>query len=117
MSLLIVATRPPPLSTEAGRPSPEDHINCHDPEMFKEVSRAEHDHAGSPSEDAEISIGGDCQGEQIENDQDVGDGLLAVSKVMVEIVSVDLQRVTPGPDADMVLLPHIEADNVRFLGL
>src|SRR3984885_4784188 len=45
------------------------------------------------SRELSISGGVECESEQIEGDQDAGEGFLAVSKVVFEIVSVGLQNV------------------------
>src|SRR3979411_2017446 len=57
------------------------------------VSRTACDHGGSPGEDAEVSGGVECEGKQIEGNQNTGEGFLAVSKVVFEIISVGLEHV------------------------
>ena len=49
--------------------------------------------AARQSEDPEISGGVECESEQIEGDQDAGEGFLAVPKVVFEIVTVGLEHV------------------------
>ena len=51
----------------------------------KAIRGATDDDGGSPGKDGEISGGVECEGEQIEGDQDAGEGCLAVPKVVLEI--------------------------------
>ncbi len=57
------------------------------------VGRAARDDRGSPGENAKISGGVECESEQVEGDQDAGQGFLALAKVVFEIVSVGLEHV------------------------
>src|ERR1700722_5172479 len=76
------------------RPVLEDNIDGDSPQMLEEaVCRAARNDRGAPGKDPEISGGVECESEQIEGDQDAGEGFLAVSKVVFEIVSVGLQNV------------------------
>src|SRR5471030_2464369 len=62
--------------------------------MLKEaICRTAGDDGGSPGEDAEISGGVECECQQVESDQNTGEGFLAVPKVVFEIVSVGLEHV------------------------
>src|SRR5450432_305294 len=62
--------------------------------MFEEAIRgATRDDGSSPGEDAEISGGVECEGEQVEGDKDTGKGFLAVAKVVLEMVSVGHEHV------------------------
>jgi len=79
---------------EQMRPVAEDNIGGDSPQMLEEAIRgATGDDGGAPGEDAKISGGVERKGEQIEGDQDAGEGFLAVSKVVFEIVTVGLQHV------------------------
>jgi len=72
----------------------EDDVGGDGPQMFEEAIRgATRDDGSSPGEDAEISGGVECEGEQVEGDKDTGKGFLAVSKVVLEMVSVGLEHV------------------------
>jgi hypothetical protein len=57
-------------------------------QLEEAVCGAACDDGRSPGEDAEISGGVECEGEQVEGDQDAGEGFLAVPKVMFEVVTV-----------------------------
>src|ERR1700722_4593896 len=75
-------------------PALEDRVNRDGPQMLEEaVGRATRDHGSSPGKDAEISGGVERKGQQIEGDQDAGQGFLAVAKIVLEIISVGLQHV------------------------
>ena len=72
----------------------EDDVGGDGPQMLEEAIRgAAGDDGGAPGEDAEISGGVECEGEQIEGDQNAGEGFLAVAKVVFEVVSVGLEHV------------------------
>ena len=73
---------------EQVRPVLEDNIGGDSPQMLEEaIHGATGDDGGSPGEDPEISGGVECESEQIEGDQDAGEGFLAVPKVVFEIVN------------------------------
>src|SRR4051795_1220322 len=44
---------------------------------------------GAPGEDTEIGGGVEGEGEQVEADQEVGQGLLAVAEVVLEVVALE----------------------------
>src|SRR5258707_4165705 len=72
----------------------EDDIGGDGPQMLEEaICRTARDDGGAPGEDAKISRSVECEGEQVEGDQNAGQGFLAVSKVVFEIVTVGLQHV------------------------
>src|SRR5580693_2424662 len=76
------------------RPAVEDDIGGDGPQMLEEaIGRTARDDGGAPGEDAEISGGVEREGQQVESDQNAGQGLLAMSKVVLKIVSVGLQHV------------------------
>jgi len=75
-------------------PVPKHHVSGDGPQMLEEaIGRTARDDGGSPGEDAEISGGVEREGQQVEGDQNTGEGFLAVAKVVFEIVSVGLQHV------------------------
>src|SRR5450432_2637475 len=75
-------------------PVAEDDVSGDGPQMLEEaICRTTGDDGGAPGDDAEISGGVECEGEQVEGDQNAGEGFLAVPKVVFEIVSVGLQHV------------------------
>ena len=57
------------------------------------ICRTTGDDSGAPGEDAEISGGVEREGEQVEGDQNAGEGFLAVPEVVFEIVSFGLEHV------------------------
>src|SRR5664279_1748338 len=72
----------------------EDNVSGDGPQMLEEaVGRPARDHGGSPGEDPKISRGVEREGEQVEGDQDAGEGLLAVPEVVLKVVSVGLEHV------------------------
>src|SRR5450432_474783 len=75
-------------------PVAEDDVSGDGPQMLeKAIGRATGDDGGTPGDDAEISGGVECEGEQVEGDQNAGEGFLAVPKVVFEIVTVGLEHV------------------------
>jgi hypothetical protein len=69
-------------------PVPKDHVNRDGPQMLEEaIRRSTCDDRGSPGEHAKVSCSVKGEGEQIEDDQDAGEGFLAVSKIMALIAS------------------------------
>jgi hypothetical protein len=84
----------------------EDDVGGDGPQMLEEaIHRAACDDGGSPGEDAEISGGVEREGQQVEGDQNAGEGFLAVAKVVFEIVSIGLQHVE-----GLVLDPRLRGD-------
>ena len=74
--------------------SSEDDVSGDGPQVLEEaICGATRDDGGAPGEDAEISGGVEREGQQVEGDQNAGEGFLAVAKVVFEIVSVGLQNV------------------------
>ena len=71
------------------RPVLEDNVGGDGPQVLEEaISRTTGDDGGAPGDDAEIGGGVECEGEQVEGDQNAGESFLAVPKVVFEIVSV-----------------------------
>src|SRR5580692_11346142 len=72
----------------------EDHVGGNDPQMLEEVIfGAARDDSGSPGKDGEISSGMEGEGQQIESDEDIGEGFLAVPEAVLEVVSAGLKNV------------------------
>ena len=72
----------------------EDNVSRDGPQVLeKTISRPARDYRGSPSQHAKISRGVEGERKQIEGNQNAGQGLLAVSKVVLKIVSVGLEHV------------------------
>ena len=75
-------------------PVAENDIGGDGAQMLEEaICRAARDDGGSPGEDAEVSGGMEREGQQVESDENTGEGFLAVSKVVFEIVAVGLEQV------------------------
>ena len=72
----------------------EDHIGGDGPQMLEEaVFGATRDDGGSPGKNGEISGGMEGKGQQVEGDEDIGEGLLAVPEAVLEVVSAGLEDV------------------------
>jgi hypothetical protein len=72
----------------------EDDISRDGSQVLEEaISRTARDNGGTPGEDAKISGGVECEGKQIEGDENARQGFLAVPEVVLEIVSVGLEHV------------------------
>jgi hypothetical protein len=79
---------------EQMRPVPEDDIGGDGPQMLEEAIRgAACDDGSLPGDDPEVSGGVECEGQQIEGDQNTGKGFAAVSKVVPKVGSVSLEHV------------------------
>src|SRR5208337_703988 len=72
----------------------EDHIGGDGPQMLEEaVGWTTRDDGGSPGKNGEISGGVEGEGQQVECDEDIGEGLLAVPEAVLEVVSAGLEDV------------------------
>src|SRR5947199_834584 len=79
---------------EEVRPIGEDDIGGDGAQVLEEaVSGAAGGEGGAPGEDAELGDGVAGEGEQVEGDEDAGEGLLAVAEIVLEMVSVGLEDV------------------------
>ena len=76
------------------RPVSEHHIDGDGPQMLEEaVCRSACDDGGAPFDDRQISRGVKREGKQIQSDQDAGQGSLAVSEIVLEVVSIGFEDV------------------------
>ena len=72
----------------------EDHVGRDGPQMLKEtVFGSTRDDGGSPGKNGKISGSVEGKGQQIEGDEDIGEGLLAVPEAVLEVVSAGLEDV------------------------
>src|SRR5208282_1841038 len=72
----------------------EDHVGRDGAQMLEEaVFGATRDDGGSPGKNGEISGGMEGKGQQVEGDEDVGEGLLAVPEAVLKVVSAGLEDV------------------------
>src|SRR5512134_538481 len=79
---------------EQGLPIWEDDVCRDGAQMLEEaVLGAAGGERGAPREDTEIGDRVEREGEQIEADQEVGQGLLAVAEVVLEVVAFGLEHV------------------------
>jgi hypothetical protein len=75
-------------------PVAEHDVSGDGPQVLEEaICGTARDDGGAPGDDAEVSGGVEREGQQVEGDQNAGEGFLAMSKVVFEIVSVGLQNV------------------------
>jgi hypothetical protein len=75
-------------------PVAEDDVGGDGPQMLEEAIRGTTGDDGvSPGEGAKISGGVECEGEQIEGDKNTSEGFLAVSKIVLKVVTVGLEHV------------------------
>lgn len=77
------------------RPVSEHHIDGDGPQMLEEaVCRSACDDCGAPFDDRQISRGVKREGKQgIQSDQDAGQGSLAVSEIVIEVVTIGFEDV------------------------
>ena len=72
----------------------EDHVGRDGPQMLKAaVSGTARDDGGLPGKNGEISGGMEGKGQQVEGDEDIGEGLLAMPEAVLEVVSAGLEDV------------------------
>jgi hypothetical protein len=69
----------------------EDHIGGDGPRMLEEaVGRTKRDDGGSPGKNDEISGGVEGEGQQVEGEEDIGEGFLAVPEAVFKVVAAGL---------------------------
>ncbi len=85
----------------------EDHVGGDGPQMLEEaVFGATRDDSSSPGKNGEIGGGMEGKGQQVEGDEDIGEGLLAVPEAVLEVVSAGLEDVE-----GLVLYPRVKPED------